>query len=84
MRFRGLDESFNAGTVWGAGFRLEDEGFGTRASAATIGHGGWGGTIAFGDPDAHLGFAYVTNNMLGFDTVDPRRARLTDAVYAAL
>ena len=37
------------------------------------------------DPARGLGFAYVTNRMLGFDNgVDPRRARLLDAVYAAL
>ncbi|MEO9168902.1 MAG: serine hydrolase domain-containing protein, partial [Aestuariivirga sp.] len=84
VRFRGTDESFASPTVWGAGFRLEDDEYGARASKQTIGHGGWGGTIAFGDPDARLGFAYVTNYMLGFETRDPRRERLVEAVYDAL
>ena len=84
VRFRGQDESFASPTVWGAGFRLEDDEYGARASKQTIGHGGWGGTMAFGDPDARLGFAYVTNNMLGFETRDPRRERLVEAVYDAL
>ncbi len=83
-RFRGMDESFSLPTAWGAGFRLEDETYGAKASKQTIGHGGWGGTIAFGDPKAQLGFAYVTNNMLGFDTLDPRRERLIAAVYEAI
>ena len=84
VRFRGMDESFNTPTVWGAGFRLEDEAFGRHASGSAIGHGGWGGTIAFADPEARLGFACVTCNMRGFDGIDPRRARLTDAVYGAI
>ncbi len=83
-RFRGLDESFNTQTAFGAGFRIEDEMFDSRASSKTFGHSGWGGTTAFGDPAARLGFAYVTNNMLGFDTLDPRRERLIKAVYDAL
>ena len=84
VRFRGQDTSFNLPTVWGAGFRLEDESYGIWASKQTIGHGGWGGTMAFGDPEAGLGFAYVTNNMLGFETIDPRRERLIFAVYDSL
>jgi CubicO group peptidase (beta-lactamase class C family) len=83
-RFRGLDRSFDMQTAFGAGFRIEDEMYGKRASPKTFGHSGWGGTTAFGDPDAKLGFAYVTNNMLGFDTLDPRRERLIEAVYDAL
>jgi CubicO group peptidase (beta-lactamase class C family) len=83
-RFRGLDRSFDLQTAFGAGFRIEDEMFGKRASQKTFGHSGWGGTTAFGDPDARLGFAYVTNNMLGFETLDPRRERLIEALYDAL
>ena len=86
VRFRGLDESFNDNTVWGAGFRLEDpNAYGPSASLKTIGHGGWGGSVGFGDPQAKLGFAFVTNHMLGFDDgIDPRRRRLEDAVYGCL
>jgi CubicO group peptidase (beta-lactamase class C family) len=82
MRFKGTDESFNNPACWAAGFALEDI---SRASPRTIGHGGWGGAMGFGDPEARLGFAYVTNHMLGFDDgIDPRRQRLIDAVYDAL
>jgi CubicO group peptidase (beta-lactamase class C family) len=86
VRFRGMDESFGMETVWGAGFRLEDAiPYGSRASKETIGHGGWGGCLGLGDPEAQLGFAYVTNHMLGFhDGVDPRVTRMVGAVYDCL
>lgn len=83
-RFRGIDSSFNFETAFGAGFRIEDPTYGIWSSKQSIGHGGWGGTMAFGDPDIGLGFAYITNNMLGFDTPDPRRERLIFAVYDSL
>jgi CubicO group peptidase (beta-lactamase class C family) len=83
-RFRGIDPGFAAETAFGAGFRLDDPGFGPAAPGG-FGHSGWGGSIAFADPKAGLGFAFVTHRMLGFDDgIDPRRARLTEAVYAAM
>jgi CubicO group peptidase (beta-lactamase class C family) len=85
VRFDGISEVFKEQTTWGAGFRLRDTGYGARASLGTFGHGGWGGSFAFADPARRLGFAYVTNHMLGFDDGDdPRRARLIEAVYDAL
>lgn len=84
IRYRGQDTSFGFPTVWAAGFRVEDETYGIWASKQTIGHGGWGGTMAFGDPEAGLGFAYVTNNMLGFEAIDPRREKLIFAIYDSL
>jgi CubicO group peptidase (beta-lactamase class C family) len=86
VRFRGVDESFGTETVWGAGFRLEDAvPYGARASKRTIGHGGWGGCMGFGDPQAQLGFAYVTNHMMGYDDgIDPRQKLLVEAVYDCL
>jgi CubicO group peptidase (beta-lactamase class C family) len=83
-RFTGTDLSFNVPTSYGAGFRLADHEYGPKASPQAFGHGGWGGAIAFADPDARLAFAYVTNRMLGFDDGDPRRHRLVTAVYDAL
>jgi CubicO group peptidase (beta-lactamase class C family) len=84
QRFDGMDASFNLPTTWAAGFRLGDPDFGSSSSKAAFGHGGWGGSIAFADPESGLGFAYVTNRMLGFDAVDPRRERTSTAVYEAL
>lgn len=85
IRFKGIDESFASETCWGAGFRVGRNDEAPRLSASAIGHGGWGGSIAFGDPAAQLGFSFVTNTMLGFDDgIDPRRQRLIKAVYDAL
>jgi len=84
-RFNGMDACSGAPTIFGAGFRVGAIGYGTHVSPGHFGHTGWGGSVAFADPSRKLGFAYVTNHMLGFDDgVDPRRARLLDAVYAAI
>jgi len=50
----------------------------------TFGHPGAGGSLAFADPDAHLGFGYVMNKMDTFILVDPRAKRLIKAVYDCL
>lgn len=86
LRFRGLDEGAQSEIAWAAGFRLEDpSAYGTQASIGTFGHAGWGGSVAFGDPEVQLGFAFVTNHMLAYsDGIDPRRRRLTNAVYDAI
>ena len=84
-RFHGVDACSQAPTVFAAGFRIGAIGFGPHVGAGHFGHTGWGGSVAFADPARRLGFAYVTSRLLGFDDgVDPRRARLLDAVYAAL
>ena len=83
-RFRGTDDSFALPAAFAAGYQIEDPVYGDRASPQTFGHTGWGGAVGFADPGAGLGFGYVTNRMLGFDDVDPRRKALIDAVYDAL
>lgn len=50
-----------------------------------FGHGGMGGSQAFADPDAGLGFAYTMNKMLfSTDPIDPRHPPLINAVYDCL
>jgi CubicO group peptidase (beta-lactamase class C family) len=84
-RFRGTDDCYGTPASYAAGYRLADPAYGKKASATAFGHTGWGGALAFADPEAQLGFAYVTSNMLGFDDgIDPRRTRLVEAVYSAL
>lgn len=83
-RFRGMDDSFALPAAFAAGFQIEDPVYAGRASPRSFGHTGWGGAIGFADPDAGLGFGYVTNRMVGFDDLDPRRKALIDAVYDAL
>jgi CubicO group peptidase (beta-lactamase class C family) len=83
--WRGTDESFGSPTAFARGYQIEDATYAGLASAATFGHTGWGGAIGFADPEAGLGFGYVTNRMLGFDDgIDPRRRALIEAAYAAL
>ena len=83
-RFRGMDDSFAVPSAFAAGYQIEDPVYAGRASQQTFGHTGWGGTIGFADLGAGIGFGYVTNRMLGFDDVDPRRKLLIDAVYDAV
>lgn len=84
-RFDGVDGYDGTPATYAAGFRLKDPSYGAKASVRTFGHSGWGGTIAFADPDARIGFAFVTCHMQGFgDMIDPRRQRLVEALYASL
>jgi len=49
-----------------------------------FGHHGIGGSIGFGDPDAHIGFSYVVNRFHAVGTNGPRARRLIDALYDCL
>ena len=50
----------------------------------TLAHSGWGGSLAFGDPDRHLSAAYVMNRQSSYLQGDPRARRLVDALYGCL
>jgi CubicO group peptidase (beta-lactamase class C family) len=54
------------------------------SSARAFGAPGAGGSFAFADPDAHLGYAYIMNKMDFWLLDDPREKRLRDAVYRAI
>ncbi len=49
----------------------------------SFGHPGSGGSVAFADPDAAVGFGYITN-LWSFRADDPRAASLAAAVAACL
>jgi len=49
----------------------------------SFGHPGSGGSIAFGDPDAGVGFGYVTN-LWSFRVGEPRASNLAAAVVGCL
>ncbi len=85
-RFRGIDSGDGRALAYGAGVRIFDrKNFGPRPGTGVFGHPGWGGSLAFGDSEAGLGFAFVTNRMQEFgEDPDPRRLRLIDAVYDSL
>lgn len=49
-----------------------------------FGHPGMGGSLGFADPEANVGFAYVTRHMVFEVAVDPRVNAVADALYGAL
>jgi CubicO group peptidase (beta-lactamase class C family) len=80
----GLDEVLGVPSSFSLGFlRPGPDGF-FGSSPRALGAPGAGGSFAFADPDARLGFAYVMNR-LDFHLVnDPREKALRDAVYRAI
>jgi CubicO group peptidase (beta-lactamase class C family) len=53
-------------------------------SPTSFGSPGAGGAMGFADPEAGIGYAYVTNKMGTRLSGDPRDVALRDALYAAL
>jgi CubicO group peptidase (beta-lactamase class C family) len=52
--------------------------------ARAFGSPGSGGSLGFADPDAGIGYAYVTSQMGTTFTGDPRDVALRDALYSAI
>jgi CubicO group peptidase (beta-lactamase class C family) len=51
------------------------------SSEKSLGAPGAGGSFAFADPDAHVGYAYVMNKMDFYLADDPREKALRNAIY---
>jgi CubicO group peptidase (beta-lactamase class C family) len=66
------------------GFLRPEAGRGSHFSPRSFGAPGAGGSFAFADPDAHLGYAYVMNKLDFYLFDDPREKPLRDAVYRAI
>lgn len=79
-----IDEVLGVPTCFSLGFLRPgaDAWFGSGPRA--FGSPGAGGSFAFADPDARLGYAYVMNRMDFYLSDDPREKPLRDAVYAAI
>ncbi len=70
-------------TSFGAGIMRNSHGlFGPNPD--TLGHSGWGGSMAIADPDRRLTCAYVMNKQSNILVGDPRAVRLVEAVYGCL
>jgi CubicO group peptidase (beta-lactamase class C family) len=66
------------------GFLRPGRGVSFGSSPRAFGTPGAGGSFAFADPDARLGYAYVMNKTDFYMFDDPREKALRDAVYRAI
>lgn len=84
-RWRGEDATLLSEKRYALGYMLPGtptERYGPAEKA--FGHPGMGGSLGFADPDAKVGFAYVTRHMVFEVAVDPRVDAVADAVYDSL
>ncbi len=81
---RGQDAVLLRETRFGLGFMLPLPGMAHDRNPRNFGHPGAGGSIAYADPDARIGFAYVMNKMRNDLMLDSRAAALIQAMYASL
>lgn len=70
------------GARWGTGFQLSSPPSQPMLGAASFGHAGAGGQLAFADAEHRVGFAYLSNQMGGYG--DARARELTVALRNAL
>jgi len=75
---------FGLPSRFGLGYRLTQPAAKYGPNPHTFGHTGAGGSLAFADPDAKLGFAYTMNQMGPHILIDPRAVALLDALYGSL
>ena len=83
QQVRGPDAVIFYETCFGLGFGLQPS-LAPGAGPRSFGHPGAGGALAFADPDAELGFAYVMNAMQLNMEGDPRSMGLIRAAYECL
>lgn len=79
----GPDRVLVVNTRFGPGYMLHSPAS-PLLSPASFGHPGRGGSLAFADPEAGIGFGYVTNAHAKSVTADPRAQALVRAVQASL
>jgi len=79
----GVDLVAQRPSRFGLGFQLTQPERPLGPNAGAFGHFGAGGSLGFCDPEAEVGFGYVTNDM-GPRWQNPRNRALIDAVYASV
>ena len=79
-----FDQVLQARLRHGIGFGLEMDGWISSPNPGCMFWGGWGGSIAMIDLDAHTTVTYVMNRMDHQLTGDPRGLRIAEATYASL
>lgn len=79
----GEDKVLTFPSTFGLGFMAASR-FARFGGAQAFGHFGGGGSVAFADPQAGIGFAYVMNRMLAGLSGDPRARSLIRVTYDAL
>ncbi|MFF1561087.1 serine hydrolase domain-containing protein [Streptomyces sp. NPDC058279] len=79
----GPDRVLVVNTRFGPGYMLHGPAS-PLLSPASFGHPGRGGSLAFADAEAGIGFGYVTNALATSVTADPRAQALVRALRAAL
>jgi CubicO group peptidase (beta-lactamase class C family) len=80
----GMDAVLLRDTRFSLGFMLPQAGAPNARNPRNFGHPGAGGSIAYADPDARIGFAYVMNKMRNDALLDTRAGALIEAMYASL
>lgn len=81
---RPRDEVIGVPSYFSLGFMRPGPSVWFGSSERAFGAPGAGGSFAFADPDARLGYAYVMNKMDFYLVDDPREKPLRDAVYRAI
>jgi len=79
-----LDVCLGAEVQFSLGFMKPSAVWPFGSSAASFGSPGAGGSLGFADPQAGIGYAYVTSRMGTTLTGDPRDVALRNVLYAAL
>jgi CubicO group peptidase (beta-lactamase class C family) len=82
--FPGNDVVMGIPSRYSLGFLRPGPGGPFGSSPRAFGAPGAGGSFAFADPDARLGYAYVMNKTGYYLIDDPREKPLRDAVYGAI
>lgn len=79
----GPDRVLVVATRFGLGYMLHSPAS-PMLSSGSFGHPGRGGSLGFADPDAGIGFAYLTNGLQKSVTSDPRAQALVRALRGCL